>query len=107
MTIVEAMDEDFEEKVLEKSKDIPVLVDFWAEWCAPCKPLGSVLEELAEERDDFLLVKVNVDKAESKAREYGVRSIPNVKLFVGGEVEAESIGAKPKGVMEDWLEKNL
>lgn len=105
--VIEAKDDDFEEKIVKKSKETPVLVDFWAPWCMPCETLGTVLEELAEERDDFVLAKVNVDDANSTARKYGIRSIPNVKLFADGEIKAESIGAKAKKVMESWLDKNL
>jgi putative thioredoxin len=99
--------DDFQQDVIETSDDTPVLVDFWAPWCGPCKQLSPVLESLAEAADDWTLVKVNVDDHQEAAQAYGVRGIPAVKLFVNGEVEAEFTGAKPKHAIESWLEENM
>ena len=108
MEIAEVNDNNFQEKVIEKSKEIPVVVDFWATWCMPCLMLGPVLEKLAEEyKGKFILVKVNVDVARETAMKYGIMSIPSVKMFKNGEIVDEFIGALPEGRVKEWLEKNL
>lgn len=99
--------DDFQQDVIDASEDTPILVDFWAPWCGPCKQLSPVLESLAEAQDDWALVKVNVDENKEAAQAYGVRGIPAVKLFADGEVVGEFTGAKPKHTIEKWLEENL
>ncbi len=97
---------DFNKEVIEQSKTIPVLVDFWAEWCGPCKILGPVLEKLAiKYKDRFRLVKVDTDANQEVAAQYGIRGIPNVKLFINGEVADEFTGALPEQSVEKWLQK--
>lgn len=99
---------DFQKDVIEKSYDRPVLVDFWAEWCAPCKMIGPVLEKLApENKDSWELVKVDTDKNQEIAAKYGVRGIPNVKLFRNGEVINEFTGALPEPAIKEWLRKSI
>jgi len=99
---------DFQKDVIEKSYDKPVLVDFWAEWCAPCRMIGPVLERLAaENKDNWELVKVDTDKNQQVAMQYGVRGIPNVKLFKNGEVINEFTGALPEPAIRDWLKKSI
>jgi putative thioredoxin len=105
---IEVNDNNFQEKVIEQSKKTPVVVDFWAQWCAPCFTLGPVLEKLVKEYNGkFILVKVNVNESPKSSREYNIMSIPNVKIFKNGEVVDEFIGAIPEPVVREWLEKNL
>jgi putative thioredoxin len=100
--------ENFHADVIEKSFIKPVLVDFWAEWCGPCKVLGPVLERMAEKYEDkFELVKLNTDHFPEIAQEYGIRGIPNVKLFLEGKVAGEFTGALPEPMVEEWIKKNI
>ncbi|HUI93576.1 MAG TPA: tetratricopeptide repeat protein [Chitinivibrionales bacterium] len=97
---------DFEQDVIEKSKEIPVLADFWAEWCAPCKVLGPILERLAEKNaGKWILVKVNTEAHQDVALRYKIGSIPDVKLFIGGEVVDEFLGALPEELIVKWLKE--
>ncbi|MFP4116309.1 MAG: thioredoxin [Candidatus Aenigmatarchaeota archaeon] len=108
MTLKKAGDDDFDEKVIEASKEKPVLVDFWAEWCMPCKQFSPVIEDVGEEMEGEIdVAEVNVDKAERKAKEFGVRSIPNVKLFVDGEVKDEFVGARTESGLKRWIEERI
>ena len=99
---------DFQEDVINSSHKIPVLADFWADWCQPCKMLTPVLTEIAEDnKERFKLAKINTDKHQKEAAKFGVRSIPSVKLFVDGKVEAEFQGALSKKQVLDFIDKNL
>ena len=94
--------DEFEREVLQSEQ--PVIVDFWAEWCAPCHVVAPVLDEIASDRaDEIRLVKVNVDEEPELAQRYGIVSIPTMVLFRGGEPAAAAIGAQPKPAIERTL----
>jgi len=96
---------DFQKDVLGTSKKIPVVVDFWAEWCGPCRILGPVLEKLAAEANGaWRLVKINTEEQQQIAIQFGIRSIPAVKMFSNGQVVAEFVGALPEvQVRNGWI----
>ena len=97
---------DFDEKVLAASQQVPVLVDFWAPWCQPCRTLKPILEKLAAEFDGkFILAKVNSDENQELSQRYGVRGIPAVKAFVGGQLADEFTGALPEPQIREFLER--
>lgn len=99
---------DFNKDVVEKSEELPVVVDFWAPWCGPCKVLGPIIEELAEEsKEKWTLMKVNSDEHPDLSTQYKVKGIPAVKMFHHGEVIAEFTGALPKNQIETWLTEHL
>ena len=102
--IINVNEADFEYQVLEYSKSLPVVVDFWAEWCGPCRVLGPMLEQLAvEAQGTFRLAKLNVDENPNLALRYAVRSIPVVKAFRGGQMIAEFMGAQPEQRLREFL----
>jgi thioredoxin 1 len=101
----EVTDNNFQAEVIESEK--PVLVDFWAPWCGPCRVVAPVLEEIAGERDDLRIVKLNVDENQQTAQNFQVLSIPTLILFKGGQPVKKVIGAYPKRKLEAELEPAL
>ena len=102
MSTVKVTDETFEQDVLKADK--PVLVDFWAEWCGPCKQIAPALEAIAEELADHITVaKLNIEDSPTTPSRYGVRGIPTMMLFRGGQMAAMKVGAMPKQKILEWL----
>jgi putative thioredoxin len=100
--------ENFERDVIERSSELPVVVDFWASWCAPCRALGPAIEsEVAKRSDRLELVKVNVDSESAIAAQYGIQSIPTVAVFRGGEPVNGFIGAYPAGTIGKFFDELL
>ncbi len=104
MSVQTITKENFEEAVLQSEK--PVLVDFWAPWCGPCRMVSPIVDEIAAERDDVAVGKVNVDEQPELAMQFGVMSIPTLLVFKGGEAVQKAVGARPKADLLDLLERH-
>lgn len=103
--VIHATTENFKELVLKSEK--PVLVDFWAEWCGPCKMIAPILDEISTEKTNITIVKVDVDKNPDIAKQYGIRGIPTMALFVKGEVEGTKVGAVNKSALNSFIDNTL
>lgn len=106
MSTTHVSDASFEADVLKSNQ--PVLVDFWAEWCGPCKTIAPVLEEIAQELGGKLkIVKVDIDRNAQTPKKYGIRGVPTLMLFKDGQVAATKVGAEPKRKLLDWVNSNI
>ena len=106
MATISVTDDNFETEVLKSSK--PILVDFWAEWCGPCKTLTPILEELSLELEKKLQVaKVNLDENQDLASKFSIRSIPTLLLFKDGELIDTKVGLLPKNDLSEWIENKI
>ena len=106
MLILDVKDKDFKEKVLEADK--PVLCDFWAEWCGPCKQISPILHELAKDyKEKILIAKVNIDENPEIPSKYGIMSIPTLILFKNGDSISSQIGLLDKSSLTTWLDENI
>lgn len=102
MSVQTITKENFDQVVLQSSK--PVLVDFWAEWCGPCRMVSPLVDEIAEERGDIVVGKINVDEQGELAMRFGVMSIPTLLVFKGGEIVNKAVGARPKAELLKLLD---
>jgi thioredoxin 1 len=101
MATTKITDDSFENDVLNSDK--PVLVDFWAEWCGPCKQIAPALEEISNELDNVIIAKINIDDNPMSPSKFGVRGIPTMILFKNGEPVATKVGAQPKTAILEWI----
>ena len=99
-------DSNFDDEI--KNSQLPILIDFWAEWCGPCKQIGPILEEIGEAKKDKLKIfKLNVDENPQIPQKFGVRGIPTLMLFKDGKLIDTKVGSLPKNMLESWIDPNL
>ena len=106
MATINVTDDNFDQEVLKSSK--PIVVDFWAEWCGPCKQIAPTLEEISEEMSDQVTIaKLNIDSEINSGTKYGIRGIPTMLLFKDGELKATKVGATTKSNIITWIKENI
>ena len=104
--VIELNDSNFDDEVVKS--DLPVLVDFWAEWCGPCKAIAPALDEISNEMSDNITVaKINIDENPNTAQEFNIRSIPALMIFKNGKLESEMMGQVPKSQLEEWIKESI
>tara|TARA_B100000029_G_scaffold417872_1_gene422684 strand:- start:1112 stop:1432 length:321 start_codon:yes stop_codon:yes gene_type:complete len=106
MTTYATSDDSFEKDIT--SENLPIIVDFWAEWCGPCKQIGPILEEISiQYKNKIKILKINIDENPETPQKYGVRGIPTLMLFKGGKLIDTKVGSLPKLALESWITQNL
>ena len=106
MATLSITDENFDQEVLKSEK--PIVVDFWAEWCNPCIQIAPTLEEISDEMsNEIIIAKLNIDSDPNSPTKYGIRGIPTMLLFKGGELKATKVGATPKSDIITWIKENI
>ncbi len=105
MATVNVTDENFDTEVLKSEK--PTVVDFWAEWCGPCKQIGPILEEISNEMNEVIIAKHNIDEHPNQPSKYGIRGIPTILLFKGGVLKATKVGVTTKSNIVSWIKENI
>ena len=106
MSIYTITDSNFDDEI--KNSQLPILIDFWAEWCGPCKQIGPILKEIGEAKKDKLKIfKLNVDENPQIPQKFGIRGIPTLMIFKGGKLIDTKVGSLPKNVLESWLDPIL
>ena len=108
MTVEQINDGNFQEKVMEHSKNTPVLVDFWAEWCGPCKAIAPILDNIASEMGDKISIKkINIDENPQAPANFSIRSIPTMILFKGGSIADTKIGLDSEADLKNWISSKI
>ena len=105
MATLKVTDENFENEVIKSSK--PTIVDFWAPWCNPCITISPLLEEISNEMPEVVIAKLNIDEELNTGTKYGIRGIPTMLLFSGGELKATKVGATTKSNIVAWIKENI